>query len=129
MNKKHTILIVDDEPMTLDILEGFLILDGYNLIRATNGFKALDYLFQNQIDLVLLDVMMPNISGFKVCQQIKENARWQHIPVILITSLWSKNQSEQGQQVGANSFLTKPINQRNLRKLVSSMLGIKRNSM
>ncbi len=122
---KHTILIVDDEPMALDILEGYLILDGYDIIRATSGFKALDCLAQNQIDLVLLDVMMPRLDGFKICQQIKEDARWQHIPVVLITSMWDKDQSERGRQAGANGFLSKPINQPNLRKSVSSMLGIK----
>ena len=116
-----TILIVDDESMTLDILEGYLTPDGYHLIRTKNGIKALEYLTQNYADLVLLDVMMPHMDGFTVCEHIKK--KWPHIPIILITSFWDKEQKQRGRNAGADSFLLKPIDKNQLRRRIRSMLN------
>ncbi len=121
---KHTILIVDDERIAREILEGYLTADGYNLRLVKNGHRALDYLEQGQVDLILLDVMMPYMDGFEVCRHIKANERWRHIPIILITAFWEQDQMARGTELGANGFLKKPINRTELRTQVSAALEL-----
>ena len=119
---KHTVLIVDDDSVALDILEGHLASEGYNLILTSSGFEALRHLERDQPDLIVLDVMMPHLDGFEVCQRIKANGRWRHIPVILITGFWDQEQMDRGIAAGAESFLPKPIDGDELRSLVRLML-------
>ena len=125
MTANHTILIVDDESIARDILEGHLITEGYNIILASNGFQALRRLERHNPDLVLLDIMMPRMDGFEVCQQIKSNERWQHIPVVLFSGYWDKEQQQRAQEVGADGFLRKPLDGNEVRILVRSLLRIK----
>jgi CheY-like chemotaxis protein len=119
---KHTVLIVDDDPVALDILEGHLASEGYNLLLASSGFQALRHLEREQTDLVVLDVMMPHLDGFEVCERIKVNERWRRIPVILITGFWDQEQMDRGIAAGAESFLPKPIDGNELRTQVRLML-------
>jgi CheY-like chemotaxis protein len=122
---KPTILIVDDESIARDILEGHLASEDYTLTSAKNGFQALQHLESQPPDLVLLDIMMPRMDGFEVCQRIKSDERWQHIQVILITSFWDRDQVERGMEVGADGFLQKPVKGDELRSRIRSLLGIK----
>jgi CheY-like chemotaxis protein len=119
---RHTVLIVDDDPVAQDILEGHLASEGYNLILASSGFQALRYLEQDQPDLVVLDVMMPHLDGFEVCQRIKADERWRHIPVILITGFWNREQMDRGIVAGAESFLSKPVDGNELRAQIRLLL-------
>jgi CheY-like chemotaxis protein len=119
---KHTVLIVDDDSVALDILEGHLASEGYNLILTSSGFEALRHLERDQPDLIVLDVMMPHLDGFEVCQRIKANGRWRHIPVILVTGFWDQEQMDRGITAGAESFLPKPVDGNELRSLVRLML-------
>ena len=120
MNNR-TVLIVDDESMTLDIFEGYLTPEGYNLLLAKNGFKALEYMEQEPVDLVVLDIMMPYMDGFTVCTQIK--AKWEYVPVILITAMWDKDMRQRGHEVGADGFLKKPIDRQELVHLIRATLN------
>ena len=127
-DEKHCILIVDDDPSARDTLEALLIPEGHDLVFAASGQEALARLgvLMPQPDAILLDVMMPGLDGFEVCQRIKAEERWRHIPVILITALDSKDDLVRGLDAGADEFLSKPVNGPELRARVRSMLRIKR---
>ncbi|MBN1219147.1 MAG: response regulator [Anaerolineae bacterium] len=120
----YTVLIVDDEAIARDILEGHLATDGYQVVLVNSGFQALNRFEQNPPDLVLLDIMMPHLDGFEVCQRIKTNERWQHIPVILITGFWDNEQVIRADEAGADGFLKKPVDGAELRAQVRSLLGL-----
>jgi two-component system sensor histidine kinase/response regulator len=118
----YTILIVDDESIGRDIVAGHLASEGYHLVLADSGQQALQHLEQNQVDLVVLDVMMPAMDGFEVCERIKTDDRWRHIPVILITAFWNQEQMDRGIAAGAESFLPKPVDGNDLRTQVRLLL-------
>lgn len=117
-----TILIVDDESIARDILEGYLASEGYNIVHAKDGFQALRRLERHQPDLVILDVMMPHMDGLEVCRRIKSDKRWRKVPVILITAFWDQQQMDWGIEAGAESFLPKPLDGNDLRTQVRLLL-------
>ena len=123
--RKSIVLAVDDEPVALDMLEGFLLPDGYELMFASNGPEALTQIEKSPPDIVLLDVMMPEMNGFEVCQRLKGDKRWHHIPIILVTALSSTEDLVQGLDSGADDFLNKPVDSVELRARVRSLLRIK----
>jgi two-component system, sensor histidine kinase and response regulator len=125
VNQKGTILVVDDESIARDIIEGFLYPDGYNLAFATSGMEVLTRIGTINPDVILLDVMMPVVDGFEVCRRLKADARWRHIPIILITALVNKEDFLAGFEAGANDFLRKPVSELELRARVRSMLRLK----
>lgn len=126
MDNKGTIFIVDDEPLTQDIMQGFLVREGYDFMFAASGVEALAQLEQGNPDVILLDVMMPDLNGFEVCQRLKADERWRHIPVILVTALDSKKDMVRGFESGADDFLQKPVRDYELRARVRSMLRQKK---
>lgn len=121
-----TVLVVDDEPMALDNIEGFLFPDGYTIHFASSGVDALARLDDLHPDVILLDVMMPEMDGFEVCQIIKANDTWRHVPVILVTALSDKEDLARGLAAGADDFINKPVSGVELRARVKSMLRIKK---
>jgi signal transduction histidine kinase len=121
-----TILIVDDEVNARRTLEMLLLPEGYNLLFAEGGSRALAMLQEIEPDTILLDVMMPGMDGFEVCRRIKGSDHWQHIPIILATALDSKADLTRGLQAGADDFVSKPVNGLELRARVRSMLRIKK---
>jgi signal transduction histidine kinase len=126
MSDKHTLLLVDDELRVLEILEGYLTAEGYQLNFATNGPEALTQVEKVEPDVILLDVMMPKMDGFEVCRRLKADERWQHIPIILVTALGSKEDIVRGLDAGANDFIRKPMDKLELQARVRSMLRIKK---
>lgn len=125
MNKKNSILVVDDEPTGFDVIEAHLYREGYNLTYAPSGIEALNLLHSVEPDVILLDVMMPELDGMEVCRQIKAEPRWKHIPIVMVTALSSKEDLARAIAVGADDFLSKPISGIELRARVRSMLRIK----
>lgn len=125
MSDTNTILIVDDESLARDIIEGFLFREGYDLHFAGGGVEALEIIPKINPDLILLDVMMPEIDGFEMCRHLESEIAWQNVPIILITALDSKQDLARGIDSGADDFLTKPVNDVELRARVRSMLRIK----
>ncbi len=108
------VMIVDDEPVNLLVLRTFLTRIGYKLVEATNGPEALQLLSEHVIDLVILDIMMPGMSGYEVCVKMRERFSAARLPVLLLTA---KNQVEdllQGYECGASDFLTKPFQRQEL---------------
>lgn len=109
MNRAHRILCVDDEDFNLDLLESLLVPNGFETFTAQDGKRAMELIAQKNIDLVLLDINMPIMNGHEVCKAIKSNPETSHIPVIMITSLDSKENKMKGMEAGAEEFLPKPI--------------------
>jgi DNA-binding response OmpR family regulator len=125
MEPISTLLIVDDIPAGRDMLGELLALPEYRLNFAGNGFEALVKVDELTPDLVLLDVMMPGMTGFEVCRRLKAEHRWRHIPIILVTALDSVEDLAYGLESGADDFVSKPVNGLELRARVRSMLRIK----
>jgi CheY-like chemotaxis protein len=99
-----TILVADDNATNRELLEELLASQGFTVITASDGAAALQELSNTQIDLVLLDVMMPHLNGFEVCERIKINPDTYLIPVIMITALSDKQDRLEGIKVGADDF-------------------------
>lgn len=122
---RNSILVVDDEPSGFDVIETILFDEGYDLHYASSGSAALKRLETALPDLILLDVMMPEIDGVEVCRQVKSNPQWRHIPIIMVTALSSKVVLARCLETGADDFVDKPVNALELRARVRSMLRIK----
>ena len=106
MNPRNPIILcVDDELANRELLENILVASGYEVISAANGKDALLRIKTRKIDLVLLDVMMPELNGFEVCREIKESKEFMNIPVIMITALSEKGDRIKGIEAGAEEFL------------------------
>ncbi len=126
MDSKATILITDDEQIVRETLKVHLSREGYDIVLAVNAAEALHLLESTPIDVILSDVMMPEMDGFELCKRIKNNKGLQHIPLILVTALNSKDDLVKGIDSGANDFLSKPVSGVELRARVRSMIRIKR---
>jgi putative two-component system response regulator len=120
----HKILIVDDAPENLLVLESILSKD-YSLKLFSDSSEALEYAFANPPDLILLDIMMPDIDGFEFCRRLKANPKLANVPVIFITSKNDVQDEEQGFSVGASDFIHKPISAPIVAARVKAHLKIK----
>lgn len=125
MTKTFSILVVDDELRNFDVIEALLGHQGYQLHHAISGEEALAQLEKLQPDLILLDMMMPEMNGIQFCQHIKAIPQWQTIPIIMVTALSEKSDLANCLNAGADDFVSKPINSIELRARVHSMLRIK----
>ncbi|MEJ5259507.1 MAG: response regulator [Anaerohalosphaeraceae bacterium] len=124
-NRLPLVLVVDDNPQNLELILACLEDVECRTISATDGFTALELVKTEHPDLVLLDVMMPKISGFEVCRRIKSNPETEEIPVIMVTALNELGDIERAIQSGTDDFLSKPINKWELVVRVRTMLKIK----
>ena len=125
MTNTFSILVVDDEPDNFDVIETLLSEQNYQLHYAANGKSAIASLEAFQPDLILMDVMMPEMDGIEVCRRIKANPEWQIVPIIMVTALNSKSDLANCLNAGADDFISKPINSVEMRARVHSMLRIK----
>ncbi|HEY9616466.1 MAG TPA: hybrid sensor histidine kinase/response regulator, partial [Microcoleaceae cyanobacterium] len=126
MNTQASVLVIDDEPDNFDVIETLLHDNGYQIHYAPNGQRAINCLPSFQPDVILLDVMMPDIDGIQVCRQIKADPQWQSVPIIMVTALTAKEDLARCLAAGADDFISKPVNGVELRARVHSMLRIKR---
>ena len=123
MNK--TILVIDDEPSARATVEALLTRDGYAFAQAASAKEAYHLLDVQEIDLILCDVMMPEIDGFEVCRTIKSHEQWRTIPIVLVTALDGQDDMVRGLEAGADEFLSKPVDKVVLRARVRVMLRIR----
>ncbi|MEY3018903.1 MAG: hypothetical protein RL336_2038 [Pseudomonadota bacterium] len=119
-NSAGTILLVDDIEENIRTALG--ILDDYDVIPCTSGREAIEILGEENIDLILLDIMMPEMNGFQVCEEIKANPTWQEIPIIFLTARQDEDSIEKAYDVGAHDYITKPFLPRELRARVDFQL-------
>ncbi len=125
LEKRQKILIVDDNPTNVELLCAQLKSFNYELITAYDGDAALKKIEENPPDLVLLDLMMPKVSGYEVCQSIKKNKKTQLIPVIVVTALKDLSDKIKAIEMGADDFLMKPFNKLELITRIKSLLKLK----
>jgi DNA-binding response OmpR family regulator len=121
MGKK--VLIADDEPNIVASLEFLMRQRGYEVTVANNGDDALAAVGEFAPDLILLDVMMPRMSGYDLCQKVRENAAWQGIRIIMLSAKGRDVEVTKGMAVGADAYVTKPFSTRELVAKVHDMLG------
>ena len=106
---KKKILIVEDEESLLKLESILLTSKGYDVRGVANGQEALDAIAEEKPDLVLLDIMLPEIDGFEVCQRIKDDPATRDVPVIMLTAKKSREDMARGEKVGADWYITKPF--------------------
>src|SRR5690606_32549656 len=119
------ILIADDEPINLQVLTNQLALEGYAVVTAGDGQSVIDYVEQGPVDLLILDIMMPNMSGYEVCQRLREQYSLTDLPILMLTA---KNQVQDivtAFEVGANDYLTKPCDRKELLSRVETLIQLR----
>jgi CheY-like chemotaxis protein len=123
--KTSVILIVDDDQQNVELLQAYLEDIDCRTAVAYDGIRALKIVSENPPDLILLDVMMPKMSGFEVCKRIKNDPKTADIPVIMVTALNEYGDIERGIDSGTDDFLSKPVNKLELLTRVKTMLKLK----
>jgi DNA-binding response OmpR family regulator len=124
MKDKPVILVVDDQFQNIELLEAYLAPQGYEIIKAASGQEALDKLSSNQIDLVLLDVMMPGMSGIEVLHKLRVDEKTKAIPVVMVTVLKETEDKVKALEAGCDDFISKPFDKVELLARVKSILKI-----
>jgi len=125
MKNKPVILIVDDQPQNIELLEAHLVSQDYEIIKAANGEEALEKLSAHQIDLILLDVTMPGMDGFEVTRRIRQDNTHRLLPIILVTILRETEDRVKGIEAGCDDFISYPVDKMELMARVRSLLKVK----
>ncbi|MEJ2544377.1 MAG: response regulator [Calditrichaceae bacterium] len=120
------VLIVDDNKENIDLIAYFLKPQNYQILTALDGFEALEIVERDEPDIILLDIMLPKMDGFQVCERIKKGRKTQFIPIIMITALKELKDKIRSLEVGADDFISKPFENVELLTRVKSLLRIKK---
>lgn len=120
----QSVLVVDDEPMARTLLRLMLVRAGFNVSEAEDGYDALEKVRLNPPDIVLLDVMMPGMDGFKVCEALRHEDETMQLPIIMLSAKTDLDSINKGLRVGATKYLTKPISPEDLTHHVKDVLGV-----
>ncbi len=122
---ESVILVVDDNEQNLELLQAYLDDLPCSILTAVDGLEAIEVIEQNRVDLVLLDVMMPRMSGYEVCSKLKTSPDTRSIPIIMVTALNELGDIERGVESGTDDFLTKPVKKMELITRVKSLLRVR----
>jgi DNA-binding response OmpR family regulator len=120
---KKRILIVDDEPDLLEMVQISLEMEGYECLVAYDGFRGFERARKEKPDLIILDVMLPGMNGYKVCRLLKFDEQYKHIPIIMLTAEAQEKDRQTGQETGADFYMTKPFAADKLLAKVKEYLG------
>ncbi len=120
-NKKTKVLLVDDEPNILLSLDFLMRKKGYGVFIARNGKEALQLIRAEQPDIIILDIMMPEVDGYEVCEFVKQSPELKHIKIIILSAKSKEEEIEKGYQAGADLYFTKPFSTRELIAHVSEL--------
>ncbi len=123
MSAAKKILVVDDEPNIALSLEFLMKKAGFAVEVARDGREALERLERDPPDLVLLDVMIPEIDGFELCERIRSRPEWRHIKVVMLTARGQESERSRGLALGADAYVTKPFSTRDLVERIKAMLA------
>jgi two-component system, OmpR family, alkaline phosphatase synthesis response regulator PhoP len=119
------ILIADDNEQNRELLDAYLADEDYQILMANDGRKTMEQVDAHQPDLILLDIMMPKMSGYEVCEQLKADPEKRNIPVLMVTALNEQGDIEKAVNAGCDDYLTKPVNQLELKTRVRSLLRVR----
>jgi two-component system alkaline phosphatase synthesis response regulator PhoP len=119
------ILIADDNQQNRELLEAYLADEGHDILMAVDGLQTLEVARTQRPDLILLDIMMPKLSGYEVCQRLRQTAETREIPVLMVTALKDSGDIERAVASGADDFLTKPVHRLELITRVRSLLRVR----
>jgi|WetSurMetagenome_2_1015567.scaffolds.fasta_scaffold36597_5 two-component system, OmpR family, alkaline phosphatase synthesis response regulator PhoP len=122
-NECKKILIVDDDDRILHILRDMLVPNGYSVILIQNGYKAIETALNEKPGLILMDIMMPDIDGYTVCNLLKKNERTKQIPLVMISGIGYELNKKLSERLNANDYLVKPISIENLLNTIHRYLG------
>ena len=117
-----SVLVVDDEPMARTLLRLMLVRAGFEVVEAEDGYDALDKLKEDEPDVMILDVMMPGIDGFHVCETVRAAPNTSNLPIIMLSAKTDLESVKRGLRLGANKYLTKPISPEELTRQVRDVL-------
>lgn len=118
----QSVLVVDDEPMARQLLRLMLVRAGFEVLEAESGLDALEKVNEKRPDVVLLDVMMPGMDGFTVCENLREHHSLSEMPIIMLSAKTDVDSVQRGINLGANKYLTKPISPSDLNRHVQELL-------
>lgn len=124
MKDKPVILVVDDQFQNIELLQAYLVPQGYEIVKASSGEEALEKIVHNQIDLVLLDIMMPRMSGLEVLEKLRANEKTKAVPVVMVTALKETEDKIKSLEAGCDDFISKPFDKIELLARVKSILKI-----
>src|SRR3954453_1455605 len=122
---QSTVLIVDDNPQNVELLQAFLEALPVKIVTASDGIEGLDKVAKHNPDLILLDIMMPRMSGFQVCRTLKGNPKTRDIQILMVTALNELGDIEQASGCGTDDFVSKPVNKFELLTRVKSLLRVR----
>lgn len=122
---QSTVLIVDDNQQNVELLQAFLESLPVRLVTAADGVEALEKVEQHQPDLILLDIMMPRMSGFQVCRKLKADPKTRDIQILMVTALNELGDIEEATDCGTDDFVSKPVNKFELLTRVKSLLRVR----
>src|SRR3954462_11143828 len=122
---QSTVMIVDDNPQNVELLAAFLESLPVKIVTAIDGVDALEKVQQHNPDLILLDIMMPRMSGFQVCRKLKGDQKTRDIQILMVTALNELGDSEQASECGTDDFVSKPVNKLELLTRVKSLLRVR----
>jgi two-component system, OmpR family, alkaline phosphatase synthesis response regulator PhoP len=122
---QSTVLIVDDNPQNVELLQAFLESLPVKIVTAADGVEALEQVQKHNPDLILLDIMMPRMSGFQVCKKLKGDPQTKDIQVLMVTALNELGDIEQATECGTDDFVSKPVNKFELLTRVRSLLRVR----
>lgn len=120
---KRKLLLVDDEPDIVSMVKVRLEANGYDVVTASDGKEAIDKAHKEKPDLIILDLMLPKIDGFKVCAMLKRDQRYMKIPIVMFTARAQETDEKLGKQLGADAYIMKPFEAKTLLDTIKGLLA------